>query len=73
MVQILTRLVFFHLLTEVDHIASVLQVPLVFNHGALLPLIRMDITLMTNGEIVTATVKQVIPVLFLQEILVVLS
>ena len=64
MVQILTSHVFFHFLTEVYHIASVLTVLQIFNHGALLRLIKMDITLMRNGEIVKATVKQVILVLF---------
>ena len=59
----LTSHVFFHLMTEVNHIASVLQVIQMVSHGVLLQLMVLDITLMENGEIVTATVKKVMPVL----------
>ena len=63
MVQMPTRHVFFHFNTVAHHIASVLQ-RIIINHGALLRLMLMEITLGENGETVTATVQQVIPVLF---------
>ena len=49
MVQILKSHVFFHLMTEDYLIASVQKV---VSHGALQRLMREDITLMANGEIV---------------------
>ena len=55
--------VFFHLTMMARHIASVLQSIMII-YGALLRLMIMEITLKTNGETVTATVKQVKPVLF---------
>ena len=64
MAQLLTSHVFFHLNTMAYHIASVLQRATRVNHGALLRLMLMEITLMTNGETVTVTVEKVITVLF---------
>ena len=61
--QKMVRHVFFHFDTMAYHIALVLQL-IVINYGALLRLMLMEITLMDNGETVTATVEQVKPVLF---------
>ena len=63
MVQLLTSPVFFRLNTVAHHIASVLQRSMI-NHGALLRLMVMEITLRENGKTVTVTVEKVITVLF---------
>ena len=62
----LTSHVFFHLMTEAYHIASVQKVLQVVNHGALLRLMKEDTIWMANGEIVlpALSVEQVVPVLF---------
>ena len=64
--QILKSHVFFHLMTEAYHIASVQKVLQVVNIGALLRLMREDTSPMANGEIVLAalSVEQVVSVLF---------
>ena len=57
--------VFFHFNTMAHHIALALHMIMnMINYGALLRLMLMEITLKTNGETVTATVKQVKQVWF---------
>ena len=59
----LTSHVFFRLNTVAHHIASVLKRSMI-NHGALLRLRIMEVTLRENGKIVTVTVEKVRTVLF---------
>ena len=59
----LTSHVFFRLNTMAHHIASVLKRSMI-NHGALLRLRIMEITLRENGKTVTVTVEKVRTVLF---------